>query len=295
MIEPVLRDDAFLADLAAAAREAEGSDRFHLWWLGQSGFLVQWRGNRLLLDPYLSDALTKKYADTDKPHVRMTARVVDPGRLTSIDVVTTSHNHTDHLDAETLKRLLRSNPGLRLVGPEANRAFIAERLDIDLSVPIGLDDGVCAAVGAFEITGVAAAHESIERDHQGRCRFLGYLVRFGAWMLYHSGDTVPYEGMAEHVRALAGGHSIDVALLPINGSAPGRRVAGNCDGPEAARLARAIGARVAIPMHYDMFAFNTAPPAPFVAEAERIGQPYRVLRCGERWLPGGPPMDIMSS
>ena len=81
MIEPALRDDAFLADVAGAAREAEGTDRFHLWWLGQSGFLVQWRGYHLLLDPYLSDSLTRKYAGTDKPHVRMTARVVDPERL----------------------------------------------------------------------------------------------------------------------------------------------------------------------------------------------------------------------
>ena len=47
------------------------SDRLHIWWLGQSGFLVQWQGQRALLDPYLSDSLTEKYAHTDKPHVRM--------------------------------------------------------------------------------------------------------------------------------------------------------------------------------------------------------------------------------
>ena len=39
---------------------------FHLWWLGQSGYLLQWRGKRVLIDPYLSDSLTKKYAVTDK-------------------------------------------------------------------------------------------------------------------------------------------------------------------------------------------------------------------------------------
>jgi hypothetical protein len=36
-------------------------------------------------------------------------------------------------------------------------------------------------------------------------------------------------------------------------------------------------------MHYEMFAFNTAPPDAFAAEAARVGQPCRVLRCGERW------------
>jgi L-ascorbate metabolism protein UlaG (beta-lactamase superfamily) len=77
--------------------------------------------------------------------------------------------------------------------------------------------------------------------------------------------------------------AIDVALLPINGRAPERRVPGNFTGPEAARLAHAMGARLVIPCHYDMFEFNTASPEPFVAEAKRLGQSYRILECGERF------------
>jgi L-ascorbate metabolism protein UlaG (beta-lactamase superfamily) len=283
VIEPVLRDDAFLRDVAASRDEAAGTDRLHLWWLGQSGFLAQWRGRHLLLDPYLSDSLTRKYAATDKPHVRMTARVVDPARLDFVDVVTSSHNHTDHLDAETLGALLHVNPGLRLVGPEANRAIIADRLGIGAGDVLGVDDGTTVEAAGFRVTGVAAAHETVERDERGRCRFLGYVVRFGPWTLYHSGDCVPYDGLAERVRERAAGRRVDVALLPINGRAPERRVAGNFDGPEAARLARDVGAALAIPMHYEMFAFNTASPDAFVAEAERLGQRCRVLRCGERW------------
>jgi L-ascorbate metabolism protein UlaG (beta-lactamase superfamily) len=270
MIEPVLSDDAFLADVRQAERESDG---FHLWWLGQSGFLVQWRGRHLLLDPYLSDSLTKKYANTDKPHVRMTARIVDPARLNFIDAVTSSHNHTDHLDAETLVPLLCANPGMRLVIPEVNRQFVADRLGIDPTRPIGLCDGLSAKAGGFCITGVPAAHETLEPQ------FLGYVVRFGRWAIYHSGDTVLYEGMAERLR----NYAVDIALLPINGAKPERRVAGNLDGREAARLARDIEARLVIPCHYEMFEFNTASPDEFVEEAERIGQPYRVLRCGERF------------
>ena len=37
-----------------------------------------------------------------------------------------------------------------------------------------------------------------------------------------------------------------------------------------------------MPCHYDMFVFNTASPDPFVDECERLGQPYRVVRAGER-------------
>jgi L-ascorbate metabolism protein UlaG (beta-lactamase superfamily) len=289
MIQPVLRDDAFLADVAAALADSADTECFHLWWLGQSGFLVQWRGRHLLLDPYLSDSLTRKYAGTDKPHVRMTARVVSPERLDFIDVVTSSHNHTDHLDAGTLVPLQKANPRIQLIGPEANRAFIAERLGIEPGAILGVDDGTGMTAAAFRVTGVAAAHETVERDEQGRCRYLGYLIGFGPWMLYHSGDTMLYDGLAERVRELADGHTIDVALLPINGRAPERRVAGNLDGPEAARLAKAIGAAVAIPMHYEMFTFNTASPRPFRDQAERIGQPCIALRCGERWSSGPPP------
>jgi L-ascorbate metabolism protein UlaG (beta-lactamase superfamily) len=76
--------------------------------------------------------------------------------------------------------------------------------------------------------------------------------------------------------------AVDVAVLPINGADPARGVAGNLDGPEAARLARAIGAGIAVPCHYEMFAFNTASPDAFAAEARRLDQPVRILRAGER-------------
>jgi L-ascorbate metabolism protein UlaG (beta-lactamase superfamily) len=270
MIQPVLQDDGFLADV----RAADVTDgHFRLWWLGQSGFLVQWRGAHLLLDPYLSDSLTKKYAETDKPHVRMTGRVVDPSRLDFVDVVTSSHNHTDHLDGETLRPLLRANPGLKIVAPEANRQFVAERLGVDPKMPMGLSDGESITIGEFRLTAVPAAHEELGPEH------LGYVVQFGPWTVYHSGDTLLYEVMAERLRKFL----IDVALLPINGRAPERRVAGNLNAREAAELAKAIGARVVIPCHYEMFTFNTAAPREFVEAAEAVGQPYRVLRCGERW------------
>ncbi len=274
--QPFLADDALLADVRQSAQDNDG---FRLWWLGQSGFLVQWQGRHLLLDPYLSDSLTQKYAATDKPHVRMTARVVAPERLDFIDAVTSSHNHTDHLDAETLGPLLHVNPDLTLIIPEANRPFVADRLHIDASLPIGLDDGRSATVAGFTVTGVPAAHEQLEQDDQGRHKYLGYVVRFGPWTLYHSGDTMWYDGIVETLRPW----SIDVALLPINGSAPERRVAGNLNGVEAATLAQEIGAGMVTPCHYEMFEFNTASPHAFVAEAERRGQPYCVLRNGERW------------
>ncbi len=276
MIKPFAQDADFLADVQASRANLT---ELHIWWLGQSGFLVQWGGRHLLLDPYLSDSLTKKYANTDKPHERMTERVVAPEYLDFIDVVTSSHNHTDHLDAETLKPLLKANPKLELVVPEANREFVADRLGIVMDLPLGLDAGKSANVAGFKITGVPAAHETIARDETGRCKHLGYVIESGPWTIYHSGDTLVYDGMVDTLRQW----TIDVALLPINGRASERGVAGNLSGAEAARLAKDIRADVVIPCHFDMFEFNTASPAEFMRTAEGLRQHYCVLRNGERW------------
>jgi L-ascorbate metabolism protein UlaG (beta-lactamase superfamily) len=279
LIRPLQHDDALLADIDAGRAHTDGALR--LWWLGQSGFLVQWRGHHLLLDPYLSDSLTAKYAATDKPHVRMTARAVDPSRLDMIDVVTSSHNHTDHLDHETLWPLLGANPALTLVIPEANRQFVADRLHSDPGGPVGVTDGSSVDVGPFHLTGIAVAHEQLDKDNRGRALHLGYLVAVGPFTLFHSGDAIPYDGMESRLLELAGARTIDVALLPINGRLPERRVPGNFWGDEAVRFARAIGARLVVPMHYEMFAFNTETPELFESTARELGQPYRVLRCGE--------------
>lgn len=276
MIRPVLQDEEFIADVQRAQRLR---DSFQIWWLGQSGFLLQWNDKHLLFDPYLSDSLTKKYACTDKPHVRMTERVVAPEKLRFVDVVTSSHNHTDHLDAETLVPMLEANPKLDIVIAEANREFVSNRLGVVAELPIGLDAGRHTTLHGFDIHAVPAAHEALEKDSAGRCKFLGYVVEFGGWTVYHSGDTVLYDGMAETLRRFA----IDVALLPINGARPERRVAGNLNGREAAELGAAIGARCVIPCHYEMFEFNTANPTEFLMHAKVAGVNARVLLAGERW------------
>jgi L-ascorbate metabolism protein UlaG (beta-lactamase superfamily) len=276
VIQPLQSHDQLLADIHESN---SGDGSFRLWWLGQSGFLLQWNGVHILLDPYLSDSLTKKYAQTDKPHVRMTELVIDPARLSFVDVATATHNHTDHLDAETLCPILARNPNMKLVIPEANRAFVAERLKIDSAIPIGVDDGRSVETCGMRFSGIASAHEAVDRDEHGRAKYLGYVLQFGGWSIYHSGDTVRYDGMAEKLKKF----KIDVALLPINGRAAERRIPGNLFGNEAAQLAKDAGAKLAVPCHFEMFEFNTASPQLFVDECQRLNQPFKVLRCGEKW------------
>ena len=276
MIRPFQSNDALLADIQASDRRDGG---FRLWWLGQSGFLLQWQGIHVLLDPYLSDSLTKKYSRTDKPHARMTELVIDPARLSFVDIVASTHNHTDHLDAETILPILAANPRLKVVIAEANRGFVADRLKIDAGLAIGLDDGTSVEISGIRFSGIASAHETLERDEEGRSKYLGYVLQFGGWSIYHTGDTVRYEGMSDKLLPF----KINVALLPINGRSPERHVPGNLFGHEAAHLARDIQAKLVIPCHYEMFEFNTASPDEFVHHCQKLGQPFTVLRCGEQW------------
>lgn len=273
MIKPHQKDERLLHDIRSTRMSDKG---FRVWWLGQSGFLVQWKGKHLLFDPYLSDSLTRKYADTDKPHERMSERVIDPAELSFIDVVTSSHNHTDHLDAETLLPLLANNPGMQLLIPEANRQFVANRLQCNPAFPTGLNDGGSVVLGDFRFFGIPAAHNGLDRDDQGRCLYMGFIAEFGSYRIYHSGDTLWFEGLEDILRPFA----VDVAFLPINGNKPERRVAGNLNAEEAARLGREIGAKCVIPHHYHLFAFNTEDPLHFIRWAEKYGTPYHVLELG---------------
>lgn len=276
MIAPLQKDEALLDDIRTAPADPES---FCVWWLGQSGFLVHWDGNFLLFDPYLSDSLTRKYADTDKPHIRMTELAIDPARLDMVQVATSSHNHTDHLDAETLSALNSASGGsLQLVLPKANLEFSADRLQDNPPVFLGLDAGESLGVGPFTFHGITASHNTVDRDEKGHCKFMGFVVTFGPFCLYHSGDTLLHDGQVEQLSRF----NIDLAMLPINGNKPERRVAGNLNGREAAELAKAIDASLVVPCHYHMFSFNTEEPDEFVAACENVGQRYRVMQCGER-------------
>lgn len=275
MIPAFQKDDNFLADVHQHRR----MPGLHLWWLGQSGYLIQCQGHHLLIDPYLSDSLTRKYEQSDKPHIRMSERVVAPEMLDFIDVVTSSHNHTDHLDADTLLPLIAANPKIRMIIPEANRKFVSERLSTPILWPEGLRDGETSTLPwGWEVIGIPAAHNDLERDELGHCRYMGYVFRIGPYLIYHSGDTLWHQ---EIIQALAA-FTIDIAILPINGNLPERRVAGNLNAREAVMMAKTVGARLLIPCHYHLFTFNSVEPDECLSLAHEVQQPVRILRAGER-------------
>jgi L-ascorbate metabolism protein UlaG (beta-lactamase superfamily) len=271
MIVPAARDAVFVAQVH---RAIENRDDLTIWWLGQSGFLVHYDGVCIAFDPYLSDSLTEKYAQTTKPHVRLSERVVDPLLLDMVSLVTSSHNHTDHLDGQTFTALATANPAVRLACSAANVAFAAERMEFAASALISLTEDVPLVHGPFVLHVVPAAHNEVTRDAAGNLAAIGLVIEVAGKVIYHSGDTLRYDGMAERLRRWR----CDVALLPINGNDPARGVAGNLSAAEAAELGRDIDAHVVVPCHYDMFAFNTADPLEFVRAAGSRGH---VMRLGE--------------
>ena len=278
LIQAIQKDDILLNDI----KTSETGNGFKIWWLAQSGFLIKWQGKFLLFDPYLSDSLSVKYASTDKPHTRMSELAIDPARLDMIDIVTSSHNHTDHLDGETIIPLLSANSNMKFIIPEANRDFVCERVKCKNDFPIGLSDGEFVEVNGFKIRGVPAAHNTIERDENGKLKFMGFVAEFGSYKVYHSGDTLWYDGIVETLKPF----QVDVAFLPINGNKPERRVAGNLNYQEAVQLAKEINAKLTIPHHYDLFDFNTEDPENFIQEAESEGIVFKVLGIGEGILIG---------
>ena len=52
---------------------------------------------------------------------------------------------------------------------------------------------------------------------------MGLIISFGQWSIYHSGDTLWHSELTSELLKF----SIDVAIVPINGNKPERKVAGN--------------------------------------------------------------------
>lgn len=280
MIQPV-RSGAGLLDEIEQTRPKAGA--IALWWLGQSGFLIETRSGILVVDPYLSEHLTTKYAKTEKPHVRMTASPLRGDDLRNVDVVLASHRHSDHLDPGTAPAILTASPAARLVVP---RSLVdhAAGIGIDAQRIDGIDTGETREIAGFRIRAVPSAHEGLDTDAHGHHLYVGFVIEVEGLRLYHSGDGVVYDGLFDGLRPAP----FDVLFLPINGRDPPRGVPGNMSASEAVDLATRIRPRFVVPHHYDMFTFNTVPVGDFEAEASRLptGVEAKVLRCGERWEVG---------
>jgi L-ascorbate metabolism protein UlaG (beta-lactamase superfamily) len=231
-----------------------------LAWLGQAGFLLRTFRHTILIDPYLSDFLAAKYRGREFAHERLMPAPLTVGDIGQLDLVFCTHRHSDHMDSETLAAIVERQPACRFILPAAEREHArAIGLPAERLVPLDADE-TAAPLPGLSVTALPAAHESLEHDAAGHCRYLGYVVRTEGLAVYHSGDTVVFPELP----ALLGRLGIDCALLPVNGRdefRSSRGVPGNMTAAEAITLCRTAGIPLLVPHHFGMFAFNTASPA----------------------------------
>ena len=246
-------------------------------WLGQAGFLLRWGDVRLAIDPYLSDSLAVKYRGTRFPHRRMMPLPIAPWDVKPLDAVFCTHSHSDHMDPDTLAPLAAANPACRIVVPRSARGTALER-GVPAERLIAADAGESGTLsGGVCWYALASAHEQLATDAAGQQRFLGYVIEFGGLRIYHSGDCVPYPGLAAELRRRA----VHVAILPVNGRDAQRTAAGipgNFTFDEAVELCRQAGIDSLLVCHFGMFDFNTVDEAWLDERIAALARPPQCVR-----------------
>ncbi len=233
-----------------------------LTWVGHATYLMRTSGRCVLADPVWSHRI---------PGVprRLTPPGVAFSELPAVDAVVISHNHYDHLDAPTVRRLPRNTPFLVPLGL---RSWFTRRGFTDVTE---LDWWSATEVAGLRFDFVPAHHWSRRSPWDG-CRSL-----WGGWVitgpdgtrLYHAGDSAYGPNFAEIGRACPG---IDVAMLPIGAYEPRWFMKGVHMNPEEAVGAVAdLGAARLASMHWGTFALTPEPPA----------EPLTQLR--KAWLDAG--------
>ena len=279
MIVPVQKDEAFLNDFSEADKV---TGAIHVWWMGQSGFLLKWNGKGLLIDPYLSDSITRAHSGTDRPMNRVSERVVDPLKLTGIDLIAVTGDSPDRLDPETIMPLLAANPEMRMVVP-AGIAQKAEQLLGNSSPPMHpVNAGTFTSMEGFDFHGIDSANPKMRRDEEGNSKDLGYVILCGPFAIFHSGETIWHTHLVKQVRRW----TINLSFLPISGNVKTGERGDTLNGFEAAALAKSISTSIVIPCHYDLFDRGNVTTGEFSTCCERLGQRSRILKLGQRMTMG---------
>jgi len=214
--------------------------------VGHATLLIQAAGLNILTDPVWSDR-------TSPIRFAGPKRVTPPGiafdDLPPIHVVLLSHNHYDHLDAATLKRIQAAHRPL-IVTPLGNDAIL-RRIIPDAHVAIG-DWGDRIEIGDGADVHIVPAHHWSARGIGDRRMALwcGFMLRTAAGQVYFAGDTGYGDGaIFRAMRARYG--PTDVALLPIGAYAPRWFMAAqHTDPDEAVRIMIDLEAHSAIGIHW---------------------------------------------
>lgn len=265
---PVPRVEPDLALIAAPPRSGEGA---RLTWIGHASWLIQLEGKSLLVDPIFGKLALG-------PGDRNVPAGVLPEQLPPIDAVLITHNHYDHLDLPSVKRVgAPMIAGLGMKELLASEGVSATEVDWWQSVDLG----------SVKVTFVPAQHWSRRGLFDANSTLWGgFIVECSSARVYHSGDTAYFEGFSEIGRRFP---AIDAALLPIGAYEPAWFMEKQHMNPEQAVQAFVdLGAMTFFAMHWGTFKLTQEPldepPIRLAAEWRARGLPgaaMRVLAVGE--------------
>lgn len=279
MITPVQKGEEFLSDF----RESDGvTGAIHVWWLGQSSYLIKWSKYSLLFDPLLSDEVYRFSGSERQPLRRKSERVVDPIALAGIDFVVCSSLAPDRFDPGTILDLRSANPNLKLVLPAGAENEAVASLGAAAPPIVPVNAGSYVSCPPFDFHGIDAATPRIRQDQHGNSKELGYVAIFGPFSVFFCGGTAWHTHLVKQVRRWP----INLAILPICGSDSEADGDVHLNGLESAALAKAISASIAMPAHYGTFEDDSTTPEEFERCAGRLHQRFRVLRLGQRMTMG---------
>jgi len=206
-------------------------------WLTQGSFLFEINEIRILLDPYMSDCLE------DKGLKRMLEFPLLFEKLNP-DMLICTHDHLDHLDPETVKKIAKMYPDCIIAGPKSCCDHF-RKLGVTESRIELLEQRKSYLLGNIKITPVIAIHSAPEA--------IGIVIETEGKKVYLSGDSLYDDRLINDFTK-----NCDYLLICINGRL------GNMSLEDALRVSKALKPVTALPMHYGLFAENTADPQPFI-------------------------------
>ena len=249
-------------------------------WIGHASFLVQVGGLNILTDPVLSKRTSPvQWAGPG----RLAPLGLSFDELPKIDVVLISHNHYDHLDAPTVRKLAKRDAPLFVV-PMGLRAWFEKR---GIRTVAELDWWQRTMARGLRVYAVPAQHFSGRgAGDRNRTLWCGYVYEIAGQRHYFAGDTGYGPDFADIGARFA---PIDVAMIPIGAYDPrGFMRPVHVDPEEAVRIHQDVGSRLSLAMHWGTFRLTLEPldepPQRLVTTLDAASVPqemFRVLAHGE--------------
>ncbi len=264
------------------------ADGLRVTHVGHATFLIQAAGLNIVTDPLWSDRASPVRFAGPK-------RVNPPGvafeNLPRIDVILVTHNHYDHLDVDTIHRIV-DRDRCRVVAPLGNDAIIRAKRP-DIAVEAHDWGGVVALSPSVSARLVPAYHWSARGAFDRRMAlWASYVLETPAGRIYHIGDTGYHDGafFREHGERFG---PFALALLPIGAYEPRWFMADNHMNPEeAVQVMLSLRASHALGHHWGTFQLTNEgverPREALAAALAKAGvapERFRASQPGEVWTP----------